>query len=444
MGISSKAKKSPAFGRGMNLRDHRGGESKHDWTFWFIIGVIAAFIVIVACVYFVRRHNALDKTYITVGEHEVTQVEFDFFYNTVVNSYVSQNSSSLLYMGLDTTQPLDEQEYIMDPNLTWEDYFVESTIPFIQQVKALNDEAESVGFEYDVTEDYDSYISSVESAASNQGVSLSYYYEHSFGKYATESRLEPFVKEYLTFQAYYQQLLEDNAPSDEEVEAVYNANPEQYDTIDYRLYSIPASVEDDATEEEITAAVDEVEERANEMADRFEAGEDWRELCYEYANDNVKESYDPEAETDPTVITGGTSLTISSDYFDWLSDDSRKADDVMVYRSDTNNACFIVVFDSKTAYDLEEDSADISGDLAAQAVSEYVDGLIQNYEVSDPDRHLNYLYIEETEAESNTSETGTESDTAETGAETDAAETAAESDTADTGAESSESQADSE
>ena len=39
----------------------------------------------------------------------------------------------------------------------------------------------------------------------------------------------------------------------------------------------------------------------------FEAGEDWRELCYEYANDNVKESYDPEAETDPTVITGGTS-----------------------------------------------------------------------------------------------------------------------------------------
>ena len=112
----------------------------------------------------------------------------------------------------------------------------------------------------------------------------------------------------------------------------------------------------------------------------------------------------------------------------------------MVYRSDTNNACFIVVFDSKTAYDLEEDSADISGDLAAQAVSEYVDGLIQNYEVSDPDRHLNYLYIEETEAESNTSETGTESDTAETGAETDAAETAAESDTADTGAESSESQ----
>lgn len=436
MGISSKAKKSPAYGRGMNQRSSHGSESKKDWTFWFIIGAIVVFLVIVACVYFVRKSNALNKTYITIGEHKVTQVEFDFYYNTVVNSYVTQNSNSLLYMGLDTSKPLNEQEYILDPSMTWEDYFTESTVPFLQQVKALNDEAESVGFDYDVTEDYDSYINSIESAASTQGVSTSYYYEQGFGKYATQSRLEPFVKEYLTYQAYYQQLLDDNAPTDEEVEEVYKENPQQYDTIDYRLYSIPADVEDDATDGEKEAAVDAAEEKADEMLKRFQDGEDWRELCYEYARDDVKDSYDPEAETDPTVITGGTSLTISTSYFDWLSDDSRKAGDAMVYRSDTNNACFVIVFDSKTPYDLEADSSNIAGILASQAVTDYVNGLVENYEVGDPHHHLNYLYIEETEAESGTADTSAESDTSDTGAESDTSDTEAES---ETGTESSES-----
>ncbi len=436
MGISSKAKKAPAYGRRMNQKGGHGGESKRDWTFWFIIIAIAVFVVIVACVYFVRRNNALNKTYIIVGEHEVTQVEFDYYYNTVVNSYVSQNYSSIWYLGLDTSEPLDEQEYVFDTSMTWEDYFTESTIPLLQQVKALNDEAESVGFDYDVTEDYDSYVSSIESSASSQSVSISYYYTQSFGKYATESRLEPFVKEYLTYEAYYQQLLEDYAPSDEEVEEVYLEDPELYDTVDYRLYSILADVEDDATDEEIEEAMDAAEEKANEMMERFLDGEDWRELCYEYASDDAKDNYDPEEETDPTEVTGGTSLTISSNYFDWLYDDSREADDIMVYRSDDDNACFVVVFDAKTAYDLETDESDISGTLASEAVSEYISSLVESYEVSDPYHHLNYLYIEETEAESDTEDTSSESDTSETEAESGSSDTEAESDSSDTETES--------
>ena len=231
--------------------------------------------------------------------------------------------------------------------MTWADYFTQNAVSAIQTVKALNDDAAAQGFEYDVTSDYDTYMSAIDSTISSQGVSASYYYEHAFGEFATEKRIEPFVKEYLTYEAYYNQLIEDNAATDEEVQEAYEADPESYDTNDYRLYSMPADVEDDATDEEREAALDEVEERANEMADRFSDGEDWRELCYEYARESAKDSYDPENESDPTVVTGGTSATISSNYFDWLSDDSRQANDIMVYRDESNDACLSLFLTAK-------------------------------------------------------------------------------------------------
>ena len=409
MGTSSKANHSSVFGAGASGNRKKGTEHKKDWTFWFIVGVVVVFVVVVLCVYFVKRYNALDKTYIKVGDHQVTKVEFDYYYNTITNNFLSQNSDSLLFMGLDTSTPLDEQPYIYDSNVTWADYFTQNAVSAIQTVKALNDDAAAQGFEYDVSSDYDTYMSAIDSAIKSQGVSESYYYEHSFGEYATKKRIEPFVKEYLTYEAYYNQLLEDNAATDEEVQEAYEADPQRYDTIDYRLYSMPADVEDDATDEEKEAAMDEVEARANEMADRFKAGEDWRELCYEYARDSAKDSYDPDNDSDPTVVTGGTSATISANYFDWLSDDSRKEGDILVYRDESNEACFIVVFDGKTPYDLEADSSDIAGSLATDRVTEYINGLLENYEVTDEGHHLNYLYVSD---ETDTSDTSDTTDTA--------------------------------
>ncbi len=412
MGTSNKAHQASPFGTGTAGKGRGKKEAKRDWTFWFIIGIIVLFVVVVACIYFVKKYNATSKTYIKVGEHEITQVEFDYYYSMITNQYLSQDSTSLLFMGIDASQPLDEQTCIYDENLTWKDYFVESTVPMIQQVKALCDDAQAKGFEYDVTSDYDSYISSIASSISSAGVSSSYYYEQYFGEYATESRLEPYVKEYLTSQAYYAQLETDNATTDDEVKEEYETNPQLYDTIDYHLYSIGANAEDDATDEELEAAMDTAEERSYEMLERYENGEDWRELCYEYAIDEAKDNYDPENEGDPTEVTGGTQTTISSNYFDWLADDSRKAGDGMVYRDESNEACFIVIFDAKTPYDLETDPSDIAGTLTTEKVQSYIDDLLVDYEVTDMGKHLKYLYVDETSAadDSSANETGTADD----------------------------------
>lgn len=420
------------YDKKMQQRNKKGAAKKLDWTTWLIIAIVAVFIIVVACTYFIRKYNATSKTYFKVGDYDISSTEYNYYFNTIANSFISNNSDYLLYIGLDKTKPLDEQTCLYDSNLTWKDYFDESAAPLIQAVKAVLDDAKAKGFEYDVTEDYNSYLESVKAQAASQNLSVKKYLENTYGKFATEKRLAPVVKDYLMYQAYYKQLEEDNKLQDGDVQAEYEANPEQYDTIDYRLFSLVADVTDEATDEEKTAAMDTAEEKANEMVERFKDGEDWRELCYEYVAEAGKDNYDPSNESDPTIVTGSNKTQISSNYSDWLYDDSRQAGDVMVYRDESNKACFIIVFDKKTAYDVEADSADIAGTLVSKKVSEYIESLTANYEITDKSGNLKYLHIAETETAGG-SETSV-SETAGTGAsetsETQGAETTASSEAA--------------
>lgn len=396
-------------------RKRRGEEKKKmGWTTWAIIGMVAVFVLIVASMFFVKRYNGLSRTYVQIGDQNVKQVEYNYYYNTIVNNFYVQNSNYLMYLGIDQQKPLDEQMCLYDSRLTWKDYFDQSTVPMIQAVKALNQDAVQNGFEYDVTEDYNTYINNINTQIESNNISESLFYEKSFGEFATEERLEPYVKEYLTYQAYYKKLKEDQQVDEAQVKAEYEAHPENYDTIDYHLYSMVADVEDDAAEEELKTAMDQAEKQANEMADRFKAGEDWRELCHEYASDEAKDNFDPTSEADPTAITGANKTLISNNYNDWLYDESRKANDVMVYRDESNKACFVVAFDAKTKYDLEADSADIKGNLTTEKVSDYIDELVANYPVADAHGNLKYLTIEETEETSSVENSDAEKETGET------------------------------
>lgn len=421
------------YDKKMQQRGKNGAAKKMDWTTWLIIAIVAVFIVVVACTYFVKKYNATTKTYFKVGEYDISAMEYNYYFSTIANNFMTSNSDYLLYIGLDSTKPLDQQTCLYDSNMTWKDYFDQSTAPLIQAVKAVLDDAKAKGFEYDVTEDYATYLSSIETQASNQGISKKKFYENTFGKFATESRLAPYVKDYLLYQAYYKKLEEDNKVQDGDVQAEYEANPEKYDTIDYRLFSVVSGAADDATEDELKAAMDTAEEKANEMVKRFEDGEDWRELCYEYVAEAGKDNYDPSNESDPSVVTAAPKAQISPNYNDWLYDESRKAGDAMVYRDESNKACFVIVFDKKNLYDVEADSSDIAGNLATQKVSEYIEALTANYEIVDNHNNLKYLHMSETAA----TETADTAETAGTGepASSSAGETVGTEETATSSAE---------
>lgn len=354
----------------------------------------------------ISRQKAVNDTYVKIGNHEVTKVEYDYYYNTVINNYLNMYSSFLPYMGLDTSKDYDEQQY--SDNMTWKDAFDEMAVSQLIQVKALVDDSQAQGFTYDTAEDYKSFQESLEAAAAEAEISVKEYYQKNYGEYATEASIEPFEKESLLAAAYYKELLEKNKPSEDEITSYYQEHKDDYDSVAYRSFTFSATVAEDATDEEKAAAMEAIKQSAEEMKTKREAGEDFEALCIQYASEEDKSSYEDE-ETEYSLTEGGKKSTISSSYSDWLYEEGRQERDITVISDEASNQCYVVEFVSRT-YDENTDSS-ISDTLAQETVSEYVENISEAYEVTDVAGKLKYLTIPEEEEEGDLEETDTSEET---------------------------------
>ena len=486
------------YDRRMEKRKKEEEKERRSWKRFKIVSIVILAAVAVSIVFsigtsFYNRYTVLNQTYFQVGDHDITRLEYNYYFNNVYSNYLSMYGSYVSMMGLDTTVDLDEQTYPGNENMTWKDYFDQSAVEQIQQIKAMADEARENGFEYDSSEDMASYETEIAAQAESASVSESEYYALMYGDYATPSRIETFVEENLLASAYYNHLVEENQPADDEITAYYEENKNSYDTVTYRSFyfevdtsageetgseettavetttaaeettveettletaeETTAAEETEATseetetetaseeetgmtDEEIAAAMDELKVQADEMAARLEAGEDFEDLCVEYASEDQKENYG--GEEDGSLTEEGSYYGAPSVAADWLFDESRQEGDITVLESESLNRYYVVQFISRQN-DEETTNESIGNLLASQVVSEYVTEIAQEYTVTDVAGDLHYLTVPEESTEAAETETATETDeTAETAAaeatettETAAAETtAAETETA--------------
>ena len=489
------------YDRRMEKRKKEEEKERKSWKRFKIVSIVILAAVAVSIVFsigtsFYNRYTVLNQTYFQVGDHDITRLEYNYYFNNVYSNYLSMYGSYVSMMGLDTTVDLDEQTYPGNENMTWKDYFDQSAVEQIQQIKAMADEARENGFEYDSSEDMASYETEIAAQAESASVSESEYYTLMYGDYATPSRIETFVEENLLASAYYNHLVEENQPADDEITAYYEENKNSYDTVTYRSFYFEVDTsageetgseettaaetttaaeettveettldtaeetaeettaeettaaeeetetetaseeETGMTDEEIAAAMDELKVQADEMAARLEAGEDFEDLCVEYASEDQKENYG--GEEDGSLTEEGSYFGAPSVAADWLFDESRQEGDITVLESESLNRYYVVQFISRQN-DEETTNESIGNLLASQVVSEYVTEIAQGYTVTDVAGDLHYLTVPEESTEAAETETATETDeTAETAAaeatettETAAAETtAAETETA--------------
>lgn len=363
-----------------------------------LIGIVLiAAIVISTAVSIVRKNGALKETYVKIGNYELTQLEYDYFYEVTVSNYLNSMASILPYMGVDPSGDFAQQQYSED--MTWKDLFDEMTVEQIRQSKALLDDARKAGFTYDTTADYESFTAEFESAAQSAGVNLSDYYKASFGTYATAKNVAPFIKEGMVVSAYYSELLESNAPSKEEIRAYYEENKRNYDKADYRSFTFTADAKADATEEEMNAAMDEIRAKAETMMKARQDGEDFEALCIENASDEEKANYEDE-ETQYSLSEGRYSSGIPSVISDWLYEDGRKEGDIAVLEDEVNHQYYVAEFVNRY-YD-ETDDANISNTLSNASVTEYITSLLDNYPVTDVKGNLKYLTVSQHETSGDT------------------------------------------
>ena len=356
---------------------------------------IIALILIVAIAVPVGRKIRMKSEYIRIGGHSVNKIEYDFMYGYFTN----YTRSMYTYFGMiDSTKNLSEQQF--SETMTWQQYFDSTTVDSIRQCFILTDDAKEKGLTYDVGEQYDEFYTACESDATAGSMTLSKYLQENFGSYATKSSVKNILNLLLTASAHNEYLLEQNKPSEEAIEAYYAENKNSYDTVNYNAFELKAEIAEGASEEEISAAMADAKQKADEFVSRFNSGTTFLALYAEYSDtdlDNASDdaSGDSDSDTDASDADSPKNATLNTDiayssadvlYRDWLFDEARTGSDITVVEDETDHSWHIVAFRSRQRPDTVSDS--ISSTLSSRAVSEYIAGKSEPYRLTDKKDHL--------------------------------------------------------
>lgn len=334
------------------LRDRRIGR---------IVGILlAAALVCFVASFPIRNLLTVKGTYVTVNGEKINRVEFDYYYQTARNEYISTNGMYLSYFGLDLSGDLSRQMY--SETLTWKDYFEEVAVQNIARNKGMLKEARAEGFTYDTGEDYQEYEEMLEQAASENGYSVKDYVKELYGVYATPSRIKPYIEEALYVAAYYDKVAEGVAPSMEEIESYYAENKASYDSVDYYIETVDAQLPTEPTE--LADPVEEPEEGGEENSG--DAGEEGEEQAYQpseaeiaAAMETAKEEADKAVKTirEGELQEGFKRSAVNSTVRDWLFDEARKQGDTNVIEDTAGHRYYVVCFMDR--YLQETPSADL-------------------------------------------------------------------------------------
>lgn len=294
----------------------------------FIVGFIAYFPI--------RNIINLNTPYFYVKDEAISKVEFDYNYGLAKSSYLSENSYYLSMFGIDATT-IDSQMY--DETLTFEDYFTQVAAENIVNTKAMVEAAKAEGFTYDTAAEYEEMIADMTAVAEENGITLAQYLTSSFGDYATQDRLKDIMEETLYTAAYYEQKYEGCLPTEDEILAYYEANVDDYDSVDYHLTTVDAELP--TTNPDGTVPVD---EEGNEVA--YEPTEE------EIATAMAAAKMEAEAAL-TTVATEGLEYkaALKSDVntliADFLFDSAREVGDTTYIEDPSNDSYLVVSFDGR-------------------------------------------------------------------------------------------------
>lgn len=293
------------------------------------IVVLAAIVIGLASVP-IRNYTAAHSAYITVGGHDITRVEFDYYYNLASTDYINTYGTYLAYMGFNANGDFASQAY--SDTMSWKDYFEQLAVDSIRQNKALVDAARAAGFTYDTSQEYAAFAESAKTAAAAAGESLNRYYKLTFGRYSTVSNLRSCVEEGYLASAYYRQVAEEKAASADEIQAYYEENKASYDSVDYKITEISAEIPDAQTVTDGDGNVNTVEPTEEEI---------------QAAMDAAKEEADAALlviEEEGAEHNGMLKSSISSKYSDWLFDEERKEGDTTIIEDADSHKYYVLQF----------------------------------------------------------------------------------------------------
>ena len=340
-----------------------------------IVACLAALLIVVPMV----KNREKFKEYFQINNKSVSELEFNFHKTNLINS----NSYYLQYFGMTSIEDLDTMVYDEETGTTWADYFSEMAAISIRENRALIADAKAKDIDLNVTAEYKTYIEDLAAQAAEADMTTDAYLNALFG--ANEKQLKNIIKDNLAAVKYSEYLYEQNAATDDEAQAEYDANKDSYDSVDYRVLAFAPVIPEGADEAATQAAKDDAKAKAEEMLSKVKAGEDFETLCATYAPEAERTKY-ADSETDYSLVTGETSNYAYGPYSKWLFEADRTAGEADIYTDEASGTQYVLKFEKR--YMGENVLANIKQDLTYNTVMDYVAEVSKDFTISDPDDNL--------------------------------------------------------
>ncbi len=274
-----------------------------------------------------------------IGDHEITVAEYNFYYNTTVQNFLSQYGSYASMFGFDSTKPYDKQDASAFGAKTYADYFRSQTLQMLQTNVVLNDLAKEEGIT--LTDEDQSvinrYMESLKEILNTNNVSIT----KMFGKGATEETVKEAFTKYTLAQRYGTYKRSTYTYTDADLEKQYTDNKDTYDVVSYMSYTFASQAATDADDAAKKAAMEDAKKLADAMLAKVTDQKTFAEQAKENAADDKKENYEDE---DATLNADRTKGAVSSTKAaEWLFDSARKVGDKTVIENESDYTVLYLV-----------------------------------------------------------------------------------------------------
>ena len=352
---ASKKKRKQLDPQGLSFRElaeQKQAEKKKKTRKNVLIAVCAVLAVLVVVYGVILLINSrYRKTVATVGDEEIILPIYNTFYMT--------NANNMSYYNIfkPNVALRDQPNTVDGEGGTMEDYLIRTTNDSIRQnynlyIKAMADKT------FSLSEDAKQYISnsikSMETSATNAGYpSVNDYLRANFGRGYKLSDYENYLTITTTASEYTQHLQDTFAPSESDLNAAYDASPEDFDIVFYTYSTTKA-------EAEKTESTENTEDDENKSSDlnTANASEPAQDAAPTYT-DEAKAAAKAEAEKKQENMPEDASSThvqksqiANKELAEWLFDSARKEGDTTVIAQDEEGTTYVTVrFDNRETND---------------------------------------------------------------------------------------------
>lgn len=333
-----------------------------------LIAVVIIAILVVLGVRYYTVPNSNEKmnpgnVVMTVGNTDVSVGMYNFYYQNIVKQYVQYASNG--YYDIDLSKDFSTQ-YTTDDDgneISWQDRFKENTTELIKK----NTIYYQKGIESGITltdaqkEMIETQLDNIKNAASSANLGVNEYIAQTYGDNCGLETLRKYLEQnYISSVYYYQQQIK-LRPSEDELNAYFKKNENDYKSCSYAILEAEYDTSSDATKK---AAVDNAKAAIAKITDEDSMKALIPEFCSDLISKYISAGYFTDESDavdafagamDSSSVKSDVESNFGEDIADWMFNTDTAVGSLNYYADENAGVIYIIMKTSQPA--LDSDSA---------------------------------------------------------------------------------------